>query len=126
MPTPFFCLFVKDVVRVWCLWERLSRNKGRGREKRKVKRRGSRNNQGRDDEKETLVLLSQSPRRPRTDEMNPQHHTIMQPLRTQGRTEKEQSEETEKVDLGHKRKSYIPGSDYSLLWLSGLIVFREH
>lgn len=96
------------------------------RKREKVERRGLRDNYGRDDEKETLVLLSQSPRRPRSDEMNPQHCTIMRPLRTQGRTEKEQSEEMEKVDSGHKRKSYIPGSDYSLLWLNGLIVLREH
>lgn len=96
------------------------------RKREKVERRGLRDNYGRDDEKETLVLLSQSPRRPRSDEMNPQHCTIMQPLRTQGRTEKEQSEEMEKVDSGHKRKSYIPESDYSLLSLNGLIVLREH
>lgn len=34
MHTPFFCLFVKELVSVWCLWERLSRNKSR-KEKRK-------------------------------------------------------------------------------------------
>lgn len=32
----------------------------------------------------------------------------------------------ENVDLGHNRKSYILRSDYSLLWLDGLIVFGDH
>ncbi len=57
--------------------------------------------------------------------MKPTYSTIMQPLRTPGRTKKEQSREMENVDLGHNRKSYILRSDYSLLWLDGLIVFRD-
>lgn len=43
--------------------------------------------------KETFPALSQSLQRPGCDEINPQHSTIMQQLRTPGRTEKEQSKE---------------------------------
>lgn len=72
--------------------------------------------------KETL-WLSQSLWRPRSDEMNPQYSTVMEPLKTPGRTKKEQSREMEKVDLGHNRKSHIRRSDYSF-GLTALLSLR--
>lgn len=38
---------------------------------------------------------------------------------------KEQRRQMERVDLGHNRRSNIMRRDCSLIWLQGLIVFRD-
>ena len=61
--------------------------------------------------------------RPRSDETNP-HNAVIE--NTREKQKKNKADRWKEWIQDKTEKSYILRSDYSLLWLAGLIVLRDH